>query len=340
MKNKFLKILIILFLSAILLIGLAIGTYFLLLTPINANQSESMLYTVESGETIKGISSDLQNLGIVRSSHIFYLYGRLNNIALQSGTFTISQSMSIPELAKNFESINFGSIWVSIPEGKTVSQVALLLDEKGVTKANDFISASTNSEILKKYNITSTTIEGYLFPDTYSFIPDMKAEKVIDIMITNFYSKIEDIPELKSVSPEELNYIVTFASIVEKEYRLAEEAPLIASVFENRLADSVGLYSCATLVYVITEIQGKPHPKVVTYDDLQIDSPYNTYKWAGLPPTPISNPGLISIKAAASPADTNYYYFRVVDSSIGKHAFTVDFEDHIEVGGVIETKNY
>ncbi len=340
MKNKFLKIFLILFLSGILLIGLAIGAYFFLLTPINDTESDFVSYTVESGETIRSISYDLQDLGVVRLSHIFYLYGRLHNIALQSGTFTISPSMSIPELAKKFESINFESIWISIPEGRTVRQTALLLDEKGVTKANDFILASKNPEILKKYNIASTTLEGYLFPDTYSFMPNMDAEKVIDIMIGNFYSKIEEIPELKDASPEKLNYIVTLASIVEKEYRVSDEAPLIASVFENRLADTVGLYSCATLVYVITEILGKPHPKVVTYDDLQIDSPYNTYKWAGLPPTSISNPGLIALKAAANPADTDYYYFRVVDPSIGKHAFTVDFEDHIEVGDVIKTKNY
>lgn len=340
MKNKILKCFIILILSGLLLVGIAIGAYFFLLTPVNKNSDETISYTVESGETIRSISYDLKDLGIIRSSHIFYLYGRLNNIALQSGTFSLSQSMSVAELSQNFESINFESIWVSIPEGRTVRQTALLLEEKGVTNANDFIAASTNPEILKKYSIANTTIEGYLFPDTYSFVPDMKAEDVIDIMINNFYSKIKEIPSLENATPEELDYVVTFASIIEKEYRLSEEAPLIASVFENRIEDRVGLYSCATIVYIITEIEGRPHPDVVTYDDTQIDSPYNTYKWHGLTPTPISNPGLIALKAAADPADTDYYYFRVIDPSIGKHAFTVDFEDHIQVGEYIETQNY
>ncbi len=340
MKNNILKCVVFLFLIAILLVCLAIGAYFFLLTPVDKSNLNTISYTVESGKTIRTISYDLEELGIIRSSHIFYLYGRLNNIALQSGTFTISQSMSVKELSHNFESINFQSIWVSIPEGRTVRQIALLLDEKGVTSANDFIAASTNTEILKKYSVASTTIEGYLFPDTYSFIPNMTAEDVIDIMITNFSSKIKEIPSLTNATPEELNYVVTFASIVEKEYRLPSEAPLIASVFENRISDRVGLYSCATIVYIITEILGRPHPDVVTYEDTQIDSEYNTYKWYGLTPTPISNPGLIALKAAADPADTDYYYFRVIDPSIGKHAFTVDFDEHIQVGEYIETQNY
>ena len=340
MKNKFLKVILILFICIIVLLGGAIGTYFYLLTPVDSTTTETLRFTVESGETIKTIAEDLKELGFIRSKTVFYAHGRLNKTALQSGNFTISKSMSVQELLLQFESINFESVWVSIPEGRTVRQTALLLEEKGVTNSADFIAASTQPAILEKYNIASTTIEGYLFPDTYSFIPDMEANAVIDIMINNFYSKIKQIPSLANATPEELNYVVKFASIVEKEYRLTEEAPLIASVFENRLRDTVGLYSCATLVYVITEIQGKPHPDVVTYDDLQIDSPYNTYKWAGLTPTPIANPGLVALKAAADPANTDYYYFRLVDPSIGKHIFTEEFEDHIEAGEVIQTKNF
>ena len=119
---------------------------------------------------------------------------------------------------------------------------------------------------------------------------------------------------------------------------LADEAPLIASVFKNRIAKNIGLYSCATIEYIITEIQGKAHPDVITYDDLKIDNPYNTYKWAGLPPTPISNPGMIALNAAANAPKTNYYYFRLKDEKTGRHAFSEHFDEHIQEGVRYKTK--
>ncbi len=126
-----------------------------------------------------------------------------------------------------------------------------------------------------------------------------------------------------------MNQAVRLASIIEREYKVPDEAPLIASVFKNRLRRGIGLYSCATVEYIITEIQGRPHPKKITYDDLAIDSPYNTYKWAGLPPSPISNPGLTALNAAVNTPKTSYYYFQVNDPKKGTHVFTSTFEEHI-----------
>ena len=126
--------------------------------------------------------------------------------------------------------------------------------------------------------------------------------------------------------------------MVEREYRVAEEAPLIASVFKNRIEENIGLYSCATIEYIITEILGKPHPDVITYDDLKIDSPYNTYKWAGLPPSPISNPGLVALKASANPPKTEYYYFTLKDEARGTHTFSRSFSSHTRAGIQFKTK--
>jgi UPF0755 protein len=103
---------------------------------------------------------------------------------------------------------------------------------------------------------------------------------------------------------------------------------LIASVFTNRLKKGIGLESCATVAYIITEIQGKPYPKVVTKEDLAIDSPFNTYKWAGYPPAPISNPGKVALEAAFHPAQTDYYYFVLRDADSGTHYFSRDLEEH------------
>jgi UPF0755 protein len=126
--------------------------------------------------------------------------------------------------------------------------------------------------------------------------------------------------------------------VVEREYQREEEAPLIASVFANRLRYNIGLYSCATIEYIITELQDKPHPEVITYADLATESPFNTYKHRGLPPTPISNPGMVALKAAAAPPTTPYYFFRVVNSASGEHHFSADLEEHIDAGITLYTK--
>jgi UPF0755 protein len=123
---------------------------------------------------------------------------------------------------------------------------------------------------------------------------------------------------------------VILASIVEREYRLASEAPLIASVFRNRLRYNIGLESCATIEYILTEIEGRPHPKFITKSDIEIDSDFNTYKWAGLPPGPISNPGRVALEAAFHTPETDYYYFVLRDPATGEHHFSGDLEEHNE----------
>ena len=129
-------------------------------------------------------------------------------------------------------------------------------------------------------------------------------------------------------SEQELYQTVILASIVEREYRVEEEAPLIASVFSNRLRHNIGLYSCATIVYILTEIEGRPHPDRILLEDTKIDSPYNTYMYYGLPPTPVSNPTVGSIIAAIEPAETTYYYFCSRNDGSGEHVFAETLEEH------------
>ncbi len=337
MKNKALKIIVSLCLVVFLVIVALIASYVFLLTPVS-DSADLVRFKVQSGATLRSVANDLDEQGIIRLNYAFYIYGRLNNTNLQAGIFDISKSMSVQELSKTFESGRFESIRVSIPEGLTISKIGAILEENEVTSAEDFMNAAKNRALLSEYNIPSTSFEGYLFPDTYNLDPDMAGEDVVRIFADNFFQKIESISGFQNKSPEEIFQTLILASIVEREYRVTEEAPLIASVFVNRISRNIGLYSCATLEYIITEIHGKPHPKIITYDDIQIDSPYNTYKWAGLTPTPISNPGMVALNAAANPTDTNYYFFRLIDPSIGNHVFTSDFDDHIEAGISIQTK--
>ncbi len=339
MKNKFIKVLVAFSLFSIIAICIVIAGFYFLTSPVNSADSDGVKFKVNSGATIGTVAHDLFSEGLIRSSQAFYVYGRLSNTNLQAGIFNISPSMSVSDILAVFESGRFESIRVSIPEGLTTSKIGVLLEAHEVTSANDFIQATKNKELLAEFDLNASTFEGFLFPDTYYFDPDMTGEAVVRILVTNFFTKLEEILLFENVTTDNLYEKIILASIVEREYRVATEAPLIASVFINRINQNIGLYSCATLEYIITEIQGKPHPKVITYDDIQIDNPYNTYMWAGLPPTPISNPGLIALKAAINPADTNYYYFRLIDASIGNHVFTTDFDDHIEAGTSIQTKS-
>jgi UPF0755 protein len=135
-------------------------------------------------------------------------------------------------------------------------------------------------------------------------------------------------PEFAQLDPETLHEKLIVASIVEREYRRPEEASLIASVFYNRLKHNIGLESCATLEYIITDLEDRPHPKYLTAEDKRINSPYNTYKWAGLPPGPISNPGRVALEAALRPARTGYYYFVLKNPETGQHFFSESLKQH------------
>ena len=148
-------------------------------------------------------------------------------------------------------------------------------------------------------------------------------------MVEHFFSELEAIlPDYKNLKRKTLHESIVLASIIEREYRLVDEAPLISSVFKNRMKYNIGLESCATLEYIITEIQGKPHPKIITLDDTKINSVYNTYKWAGLPPGPISNPGRVALSATFHSAETDFYYFVLKDPQSGSHYFSGDLAEH------------
>lgn len=284
------------------------------------------------GRTIKTVATELKQQHIIRSELIFYLTARQQNIKIQAGVYTVSSDQSVTEILNLLQTGQREYIPVSIPEGLTVSKIATLLEQKNVVQAEEFKKAAQAVSLLTEYQIPAASFEGYLFPDTYYFDTGMTAEAVVRMMVDTFFTRIETIPALHDMSPEDLFYVVRLASIVEREYRVAEEAPLIASVFTNRLKENIGLYSCATIEYIITEIQGQPHPDVILEQDLKINSPYNTYMWAGLPPGPISNPGLIALQAAADPPETEYYFFRLIDPEKGSHYFSAKFEEHINAG--------
>ncbi len=301
-------------------------------------------FKVPGGMSVREAGDYLQAHKFIRSSKLFYLAARFNiyrsqgGFSLKSGSYSLRSDMSFREICMVLQSGAPEYVTISIPEGLTISKTAKLFEEAGICTARSFIDACHSERIILAHNIPARSLEGYLFPDTYFFSPDMDAEQVVERLCGTFFEKIGQIDEFKGLEPEELHRKLTLASIVEREYRQASEAPLIASVFTNRLEHNIGLYSCATVEYIITEIEGKPHPERITYQDLKYESPYNTYRWAGLPPGPISNPGLISLKAVASPADTEYFYFVLTDPEAGTHTFSKTFDQHKAAENVGPTK--
>ncbi|MBQ9206606.1 MAG: endolytic transglycosylase MltG [Treponema sp.] len=297
------------------------------------------------GASVAKIAEILVQNGLIRSDRAFYLAARFPQLrlresapVLQSGFYLLNSSMNSLQIMDILEAGLQEQTKVSIPEGFTIRKIAALLEKNGICSADDFITVCYDQNLLEKYKIPSHSFEGFLFPDTYFFAPELSAERVLTFMVDSFFDKVSKIPAFEHKSPSEFYETLVLASIIEREYRVADEAPLIASVFKNRIEAGVGLYSCATIEYILTEIQGKPHPDVITYDDLKIDSPYNTYKWAALPPTPISNPGLVALTAAANPPKTDYFYFTLTDSTVGSHTFSKSFNAHVKAGTSFKTK--
>lgn len=308
------------------------------------------LFTVETGEKLKSVSERLKKDGFIRSGKLFYIGARLPYIrkhflgmngecVLKSGTYKLRSSMNAGEVLRVLTSGKGEVMEISIPEGLTVRKISRILEAEGVCRAEDFMAASREKELLEKVHLKEgESLEGYLFPDTYFFSRDTDAKKVALSMVENFINRTKNIKGFTSLSEKEKHDAVILASIVEREYRLKEEAPLIAGVFLNRLRAKDGLYSCATIEYIITEIEGKEHPSLITYKDLQAESEYNTYKNKGLPPAPICNAGMVSLDAVVNAPETEYYYFRLSDGESGRHVFSKDFQNHVNAGIKIKTK--
>lgn len=337
--KKVIKIAIFLIVLFCILVAGAAAVYYYFQSPINKNHTENT-YTLKipSGTSIRQIANTLEENYIIRSSDLFYVKAIINKTVVKAGRYTVKDTQSVDEILNQLQNGVQDQIIVSIPEGLTISKIAnLLYTSDVITSEKDFIDECHNSELLAKYKIPAESFEGYLFPDTYYFNPSTDVTEVVKKLVDNFFVQLEKC-EISSEDPEELHNLVILASIVEKEYRREEEAPLIASVFTNRLKKHIGLESCATIVYILTEIEGRPHPDKVTYEDLKINSNYNTYKWAGLPAGPIANPGKIALVAAARPTKTNYYYFRVKDAEAGSHYFSTTLEEHAAAGYLYQVK--
>jgi UPF0755 protein len=288
---------------------------------------------VRKGESAQSVGMRLEQAGLIRSRHLWRLLCRFDGQFIKTGSYRLETPASLLKVHAILVSGRQLLRRVTIPEGLTLKKIAKILEDAQICTAEDFLAAAADPQIIKRFGIPGSSMEGYLFPDTYLFPADYPATELVKAMADNFFSRMLEIdPKVLEMGPDALNRTVILASIVEREYRVNDEAPLMAGVFYNRLEIGMALQSCATVEYIITEIQNRPHPEVLSTKDTEIRDPYNTYMRPGLPPGPISAPGAVALKAVLHPANSDFLYFRLVDPASGRHYFSKTLDDHIRAG--------
>ncbi len=318
---------ILIFIVSIIFLGTLFYSYLIYsLTPESDRVYEFEIY---KNESLENIGKKLKDINIIKDTNMFKLYLKLNDkdTKIKAGKYRIENIKNIDELISILEKGQEKLIKYTIPEGYTIEQIAEKLSEMKIVDKNEFINLSQRkgNEFNFKFSgeVKDGNLEGFLFPDTY-LISEPDARKVILQMLGGFEVAFNDDMRNRAIAQNmSVKEVVTLASIVEREAKLDSERPIIASVFLNRLKAGWKLEACSTVEYVV-----KKNAKVLSLEDLEIDSPYNTYKYSGLPPTPICNPGKKSILAVLYPADTQYFYF--VSKGDGSHAFSKTFAEHEE----------
>ncbi|MBW2129100.1 MAG: endolytic transglycosylase MltG [Deltaproteobacteria bacterium] len=278
---------------------------------------------IREGATLSEVATELEHRKILRNRRLFLIWARAKGEGrrIKTGEYLLSASMPPSRILVKLTRGEVMTHAVTIPEGWTRYQIARLLAVKGLVDERHFLSLCNDPGLVKAYGLEGETLEGFLYPDTYHFSLGLPARKIIDVMVKRFLEVIQPLGEAIKRSSLTLREVVTLASIVEKETGRPEERPLIASVFLNRLKRGMRLESDPTVIYGLSHFDGN-----LTRKDLHRPTPYNTYVIRGLPPGPIANPGLASIRAVLFPERTEYLYF--VSKNDGTHHFSKTLREH------------
>jgi UPF0755 protein len=303
----------------------------------------SRLFEIQPGETALSVASRLQEEGLIADSDLFRLFMRYHGIdhRLAAGRFELAPSLSMPEIARRLQQARVEEIVVTIPEGMRAEEVADLMNIQGILDGEAFLAlvngGSASAQALGDYEFIPaglSTLEGYLFPDTYRLPAPATPSDLLTRMLDNFGQRVT--PEVTAAAEQAgrgLQQVVTMASIVEREATQADERPLIASVYWNRVSGACSSETGGAYLQADPTVQyaaGRPGewwwkpPSVEAYQ--QIESPYNTYLHPGLPPAPIASPGLSAIEAASNPAQTQYCFF--LGAGDGRHVFAETLAEH------------
>jgi len=300
--------------------------------PYGAEQA----FVVVQGESIASISTRLQEAGLIRSPYAFRVYLIYTGLdtTIQSGTFRLSPAMTAREIAHALQDSTPTEVTFYILPGWRMEEIAAALPTSGLNVTPEaFLSSARSPRSAAELLPAGASAEGFLFPDAYTLPRNITADQLISVMLQNFILHLT--PDLRDGFARQgldVYQAVTLASIVEREAVVEDEHPLIASVFLNRLAIGMRLDSDPTVQYALgyNAAQGTWWTNPLSWEDLQVDSPYNTRVYSGLPPAPICNPSLSALQAVAYPAQTPYYYFLARCDGSGRHAFAETYEQHLQ----------
>ncbi len=312
-------------LGAVLLAG-GLGFLFSLLSPVRARDPVTVSFVVLPGENLKDIAANLYTLGLIREPRVFEFLGRLRGEArnLHAGPYRAETSEWAWEILDRLVEGDVEDTSVTVPEGLWVTEVADVVAPFVEGGADSFRVTVADSALLAGLGVDSGRAEGFLFPDTYRLIDPTPPEALVRQMVRTFFQvwRAELAARARDLEME-MGDVVTLASIVEAEARVAEERPRIAAVYLNRLDQGLPLQADPTVHYALGERLSR-----TLYDDLKVTSPYNTYQRTGLPPGPIGNPGLGALRAVLWPLEgcPDLYFVARGD---GTHAFAPDFEGHL-----------
>jgi UPF0755 protein len=309
--------------------GLAIGWVWRALhTPFQGYPGEEKEIVIESGQSASSIVRQLADEGILRYPRLCRVYLRtvMKRPTLKAGEYRFHGPQTVPDV---FAKLTRGEVLthrVTIVEGLTLEEAALHLAEQGFGSYDTFLGEMRNPALIVDLDPLAENLEGYLFPDTYAFARQTEERTIVSTLVHRARQKLtEEVVPLLDLDPlPSLREIVILASIVEKEAQLDSERPLIAAVYNNRLRRRMGLFADPTVIFAL-KLEGRWNGNLQRAD-LKIDSPYNTYRYPGLPPGPICSPGLASLLAAAQPAEAPYLYF--VSRNDGSHVFANTLAQH------------
>lgn len=303
--------------------------------PLDPNGAEQP-FTIGSGEGVPSIAIRLEEVGLVRSAaalRAYLIYTGLDT-SIQAGDYQLSPALSIVDISRELQDATPEQVSFAILPGWRMEEIAASLSTSGLeVSPDDFLAAARSAPPSLDYLPASASTEGFLYPDIYILPRTTTADQLVDEFLRNFALHLTiDLREGFARQGLDVYQAVTLASIVQREAVVADERAQIASVFLNRLSASMKLDTDPTVQYALgyNASQGTWWTNPLSAGDLQVDSPYNTYIYTGLPPGPIANPSLSALQAVAFPAETPYYFFRARCDGSGLHVFSVTFEEHLQ----------
>ncbi|RMH74179.1 MAG: endolytic transglycosylase MltG [Gemmatimonadetes bacterium] len=320
------NLLIVMLMLGLVLMGVAFYVYQTLATQ-SILITNPQLIVIPQGASLTKIGDLLQSEGIITDAGDFILLSKIQGqtTQLKAGRYQLSPGQTLLDVIHQLAAGKTHEETITIPEGLTRHEIASRLQQYAGLDSAVFVGLTENPVFCQSTGINQPTLEGYLFPDTYRLEWGITEETLIRRMVNQFKKQLtEKDLNVAATMGLTLHEVVTFASLVEKETAVPEERPIIAGVFHNRLKKGWKLETDPTVLYALGE-----HKKRLLYKDLEVDSPYNTYKYAGLPPGPICNPGAAALKAVIYPAEVEYFYFVAKGDGSGRHTFSRTNQEHI-----------